>query len=164
MEANSTYLSAARVLADIRETGVCELRQGPPLLRFFSSCWWSWRGCELEFQLSSLVLSSAHDSFGPQCFACSYHSDQLCEDGGDNPGGPMWDDDTLGKVLVTESKKKEKKVNLLRNGSQSTNVLSGSAQEGNVIEFKEEKGPAPRTNSWLNSRKYYSIFLSFFFF
>ena len=48
---------------------------------------------------------------------------------------------------MTESKKKEKKVNLLRNGSQSTDVLSGSAQEGNVIEFKEEKGPASRMNS-----------------
>ena len=55
---------------------------------------------------------------------------------------------------MTESKKKEKKVNLLRNGSQSTDVLSGSAQEGNVIEFKEEKGPASRMNSSLNSRKY----------
>ena len=49
--------------------------------------------------------------------------------------------------LGTESKKKEKEVNLWRNGSQSTDVLSGSAQEGNVTEFKEEKNPVSRMNS-----------------
>ena len=48
---------------------------------------------------------------------------------------------------MTESKKKEKEVNLWRNGSQSTDVLSGSSQEGNVTEFKEERSPASRMNS-----------------
>ena len=48
---------------------------------------------------------------------------------------------------MTESKKKEKEVNLWRNGSQSTDVLSGSSQEGNVTEFKEERSPAFRMNS-----------------
>ena len=82
---------------------------GTPLLRLFSSCWWFWRGCELEFQLRSLVLSSAHSSFGPQCFACGYHSDQLCEDGGDNPCGPMWDDDTPGKSWWLRVRKRKRK-------------------------------------------------------
>lgn len=124
------------------------VRLGSPLPRLlplwlFPSCQWCRSGCDLDLLLSRalhtppLVPSALHAAFIRTSFVRIVGTIPvvLCEMR------------VARKVLVAESKKKEKEANLWRNGSQSIAVLSGSSQKRNVTKLKEESGVSSMMNS-----------------